>query len=118
MGKSIVAGRKPKSRAAAHKSPETPISSAQRMRSILEMYDQRAFAIPSNALVCDKTPDEGLKACRELATWLFRTSFLAGGHSNGEQHVYLTLVHALQSLEEQLKPLFEALRDLAKETLS
>ncbi len=108
MAKSIVARRK------AVPADET-ISPTKRLRLILEAYDGHAFAVPRNALVADKTPEEALKACRELASWLYRTAFQAGEYSHGEHHVYLTLVHALQSLEQQLEPLFDGLRALAKE---
>jgi hypothetical protein len=103
--------RKSKRRSKARKA-EAPTPPAERLAMILKCYDQHANSIPSNPLLHRRSPAEALTACRELATWLFRQSF----QRDGDQHVFLMLTHALESIEEQLKPLFEAARAAADES--
>jgi hypothetical protein len=88
---------------------ERPVPPAERLACILKAQDEHAFSTAPNALLHRKTPMEALAACRELASWLFRQSH----QREGDQYIHLTMVHALQGIEEQLKPLFEAAREIA-----
>jgi hypothetical protein len=112
-------GRGSKSTKPRRSRAEKPVTPAVQLAGLLKMYRDRAFAMPSNPLVSGKTPLEALAAVRELVAWLFRqahdrdTGVFKG--QNGDLYVYLSLLGALASIEQQLTPLFEAAREIAGE---
>jgi hypothetical protein len=101
--------KRPKSR----KSGDEVATPAERMRYILQHFDEHANVVSHNALVWNKTPKEALAACRELAISLYAGAYQLNP-SDGRQYVYQMLFQALQDIEEQLTPLFDCARQVAE----
>jgi hypothetical protein len=86
---------------------------AERMRYILQHFDEHANVVSHNALVWYKTPTEALAACRMLAE-SFYADVCQRNPSDGRQYVYLMLCQALGDIQEQLAPLFDCARQVAE----